>query len=244
MLRSLLFSLTVLSLSLSAKAQSQHPVVLELFTSQGCSSCPAADKLLAKVLAEAETAGRPVYGLSFHVNYWDYLGWKDPYSTEAYTNRQRYYAQAFRENSVYTPQLVINGREHHVGSNEGAIRKAIKEQLLANNDVELMISALSIKGEVLILDFKSSGNENHVVQVAIVERDVKNFVPRGENKGRELHHDQVVRGFHSYTHTRAGRVELKIPAALDLSKSAVLIFLQDKNTWQILTADQRELQTQ
>src|SRR6267378_3153420 len=80
----------------------QHPVVIELFTSQGCSSCPAADKNLAELIEAAEKTGQPVYGLSFHVDYWNYIGWKDPYSNPEYTERQRKYAMAMNLESVYT----------------------------------------------------------------------------------------------------------------------------------------------
>ena len=91
--------------------------VLELFTSQGCSSCPSADKLLTETLAEATKTNRNIIGLSFHVDYWDRLGWKDPFSNHAFTKRQYPYGERFGLNGVYTPQEVVNGQQEFVGSN-------------------------------------------------------------------------------------------------------------------------------
>ena len=223
----------------TANAQTQqNPVIIELFTSQGCSSCPAADRLLGKLVNEVTSEASPVYALSFHVNYWDYLGWKDPYSTEEFTNRQHYYASAFGESSVYTPQLVINGKQHLVGSNEAGIRQAIDKQLKSSRDFTISIARVTSGDGAISLDFRSTGNENHVVQVAIVEGERQNFVPRGENKGRELHHYRVVRGLHTYAHTTAGRVDIALPDSVDLSHASIIVFLQDKRSWEILAADQ------
>src|SRR5678816_1982458 len=101
------------------------PVVLELFTSQGCSSCPPADRLLSSFIKEGEVAGRQVVALSFHVDYWNDLGWADPFSLPAWTERQRQYAEALGDNRVYTPELVVAGQTGFVGSNGGQIRQAI-----------------------------------------------------------------------------------------------------------------------
>src|SRR5271168_3575426 len=104
----------------TAHAASDTPIVLELFTSQGCSSCPPADALLKKLSAE----NNQLLPLSFHVDYWNYLGWKDPYSSQANTDRQRGYASSL-DGQVYTPELVVNGATGVVGSDEGRVRNAI-----------------------------------------------------------------------------------------------------------------------
>ena len=93
------------------------PVLLELFTSQGCSSCPPADRLLTRLAGDRKLAGQ-VIPLSFHVDYWDYIGWQDPFASPRWSERQRQYGRAFHSNRVYTPQLVINGRTECVGSQE------------------------------------------------------------------------------------------------------------------------------
>src|SRR5271170_2274982 len=102
-------------------ADTGHPVVLELFTSQSCSSCPPADALLKQLSA----SDPDLLPLSFHVDYWDYLSWKDTYSSPAYTNRQKTYAQALGQNGVFTPQLIVNGTTSVVGSNENDVDQAI-----------------------------------------------------------------------------------------------------------------------
>ncbi|MEL7120299.1 MAG: DUF1223 domain-containing protein, partial [Bacteroidota bacterium] len=129
----LLFSsLLILSLSFSSyqndeSDQDSNPVLLELFTSQGCSSCPPADQVLAKLNREAIEGKLEVVALSFHVDYWNRLGWKDPYSDAAYSERQRIYAGKLKDEYVYTPEIVINGSKGIVGSREYDVRRAIKD---------------------------------------------------------------------------------------------------------------------
>ena len=101
---------------ITKNSRSKGMAVIELFTSQGCSSCPSADRNLARIVESAERDGRPVYALSFHVDYWNSLGWRDPFSAEEFTQRQREYARKFQARSVYTPQMVVNGQVHFVGS--------------------------------------------------------------------------------------------------------------------------------
>src|SRR5258708_28691391 len=96
----------------------QNPVVIELFTSQGCSSCPAADKNLAEIIEKAEVNGQQVIGLSFHVDYWNYIGWKDPYSKAEFTERQRKYSAHMNSESVYTPQMIVNSEKEFIGSDK------------------------------------------------------------------------------------------------------------------------------
>ena len=91
-------------------------VVVELFTSEGCSSCPPADELLSEIV-DGRYENTDVIGLSFHVDYWDYIGWKDPYASRDFTNRQRIYAEKLRSHQLYTPQMVVNGKHEFVGSN-------------------------------------------------------------------------------------------------------------------------------
>ncbi len=108
-------------------AEEKGFAVLELFTSEGCSSCPPADELLAKIQKESE--GKSIYILAYHVDYWDRLGWKDMFSSADYSKRQTQYGQWLHKSSVYTPQLIVNGKAEFVGSSESAIREAIAAQL-------------------------------------------------------------------------------------------------------------------
>ena len=111
------------------------PVVLELFTSQGCSSCPPADRLLTELQTDPE-----IIALSFHVTYWDRLGWADPFATNAGTLRQYDYAEAFKTERVFTPQLIVNGTQSFVGSNRAAITKAVADAKLQKNLLSFKIT--------------------------------------------------------------------------------------------------------
>ena len=98
-----------------AQTEKNSFVVIELFTSEGCSSCPPADKVLSEVIADARKNNKPIYAMSFHVDYWNRLGWKDPYSDFLFTNRQNNYSDVLGEREVYTPQVFVNGKIYFVG---------------------------------------------------------------------------------------------------------------------------------
>ncbi len=103
------------------------PVLVELFTSEGCSSCPPADRVLAQLEKERTTADAEIITLALHVDYWNYLGWKDEFSSSVYSQRQNGYAEKFNLDSIYTPQMVVDGQNQFVGSNLGTAQKAISE---------------------------------------------------------------------------------------------------------------------
>jgi hypothetical protein len=167
---------------LPAAAGERLPVVVELFTSQGCNSCPPADALLA------ELARRPdVLPLSFHVDYWDYLGWKDPYASRAHTERQRAYSRALATRFTYTPQMVVQGAMQEVGSKR--------------TEVEALIAKAAAKRaegpEIVLADGRvrigAAAGAPASVWVAYFRRAAANDVPRGENAGRRLETVNAVR---------------------------------------------------
>ena len=112
---SLLIAGSAFKSNFKSSASFQPVAVIELFTSQGCSSCPSADQLLSQTINEAKKDGRKIFALSFHVDYWNRLGWADPFSTNEYSQRQRAYAAQLNDNSVYTPQMIVNGSRQFVG---------------------------------------------------------------------------------------------------------------------------------
>lgn len=158
------------------------PVILELFTSQGCGSCPPADRLLSKI-----SDGEKLVGLSFHVDYWNDLGWQDPYSLPAWTERQHAYARALGDTRVYTPELVVGGAKGMVGSNAGEIANAIAK---ADRPALLPLAATWSKSAV---EITVTAPANADVMVAIFENAKTNKVPRGENSGTTSAHKNVVR---------------------------------------------------
>jgi hypothetical protein len=235
-----LFSLTTGLLPMLHDSPSDNieraPVIVELFTSQGCSSCPSADQLLSKLVKEAESSNRPVYGLSFHVSYWNYLGWNDPYSKEQFTKRQRAYASKFRNNSIYTPQMVVHGKKEFVGSNERTARSEINH--MAERSAVNLLSAQIIDRQTHLIHLNvrvdSAGKAPLLLNIALVEKGLSNFIPRGENKGLTLQHDNVVRHFQfNKINQREQKIEIPVLADIDQSKSSIIIFVQDEHSMAI-----------
>lgn len=166
-------------------------VVLELFTSQGCSSCPPADRLLAELAQRGSVGTKPptkVVPMAFHVDYWDTLGWRDPFSSPAWSERQREYAAALDERGVYTPQLVIGGRAHVVGSDRRKLASALTRAQVAQ---PLEVRAEWSAGEVKVTaKGDARGGE---LWLALWQDDLVTEVARGENRGERLRNQHVVR---------------------------------------------------
>lgn len=217
--------------------ENKSAVVVELFTSQGCSSCPAADAVLSKIIDQANAEDIPVFGLSFHVDYWNRLGWKDPYSQRAFTQRQYEYARKMKSSSVYTPQMIINGKVEFVGSRERLAFDNVKAALKEAQKLELSIQKISVSNNKLSVSYTSKAeNEQLILNMAIVERGLNDNVTRGENRGRLLKHDNVVRAFQSQKLVQKGTFDFQIPKMMNRSKSSVIMFLQDPYTMEIQAA--------
>jgi hypothetical protein len=203
---------------LPATAGATGFAVVELFTSEGCSSCPPADRLLA------DLARKPgVYALEFHVDYWNSLGWRDPYSAAAFSDRQRAYGD-----DVYTPQMVVNGTNVFVGSNRRRAEEAIGQALLMRPRIPLTVR---IEGDQLAYRAPNAPGGFRLC-VAVVDPHKTTKVARGENAGSTLEHARVVRGFVSAPIAREGRIEL--PAAV--KDGSVVAFVQDPQSHAIFGA--------
>jgi len=135
----------------------QRVVLVELFTSEGCSSCPPADALLRQVNGTQTNAGQLIVGISEHVTYWNSLGWSDPFSSSLYTERQNAYGARFHLDGVYTPQMVINGTEQIVGSDRAAFARAIQEEEKQLPRISLRILSMNMVGSSLTVTFFTSG---------------------------------------------------------------------------------------
>jgi hypothetical protein len=230
---SLLFFVLV-AVFLHVNAQS-NPVIIELFTSQGCSSCPAADKNLSEILKRSVKEGKWIYGLSFHVDYWNHIGWKDPYSSKEFTDRQRQYAQRMKLSSMYTPQMIVNGTEEFVGSNMTDADASIKEALRNAPLYQVKIKSVSVANQMITITYAIDKESNgEILNVAIVERNLENYVSRGENEGRKLHHDNVVRSFKTVQLQHTGEIHIPIGNS-NVKNSSVILYIQNKD-WRILGA--------
>ncbi|MFS4469311.1 DUF1223 domain-containing protein [Maribacter sp. 2210JD10-5] len=163
-------------------------IVLELFTSQGCSSCPPADNLLKEVKEKNDN----VLALSYHVDYWNYIGWEDPFSKSAYTVKQRNYNRKFRSRSNYTPQLVINGQEHLVGSNRSKVLYKIDEYGKKVNENNIKFNADRV-GRKINFEYEIGGIlENKEIRAVLVLNERITSVKRGENRNRVLKNSNIV----------------------------------------------------
>jgi hypothetical protein len=204
--------------------------IVELFTSEGCSSCPPADRLLSKVATEF----KDVYVLSYHVDYWNYLGWKDPFSQAAFTDRQRKYAKRFNLETIYTPQVVINGTQEFVGSDE----QRLLASLLKNNSLD----AIELKGNrkdasTISLSYNIKTTDPLWLQIAFVQPLAVSTVKRGENSGRTLSHINVVRQLITVdVESPTGLAELKIPSSLQIEAFDLILFTQQKNDDKVRSA--------
>lgn len=228
----------------------EAPIVVELFTSQGCSSCPPADRLLSELAAREDLEIIP---LSFHVDYWNYIGWTDPFSSKAWSERQRRYARAFRSGRVYTPQMVIDGRWEGVGSDRAEISGLLRQARAAAPRIEISVSAALVAKDRLEMSVETHRFDPAVVPEllelwgAVVESDLVTPVARGENASKELRNDRVVR--HLELLGRLGSdgafesrsMELELPEAWARENLNVTALVQDPLTLRIYGAADKAL---
>lgn len=217
--------------------QNKNIAVLELFTSQGCSSCPPADKLLGTY-----TAKENVIPLSFHVDYWDRLGWKDPFSSKEYSARQYMYASALKS-EVYTPQLIINGQEEMIGSDANKIGTALQKVFSETPDARLFIKKAESHDGKIDVSFSLSGDiSNSLLNIAVVENKTATSVKAGENGGVMLTDYNVVRDFATIRKFNEGEnnVSIDIPVSSAPGNRTLALYIQRSNTNKILAADKLE----
>ena len=189
----------------------KSPVLVELFTSEGCSSCPPADRLLTTLDSEQRVDGAEVITLGFHVDYWEDGGWRDRFSSYDYTKRQQVYARHFGLNASYTPQAVVDGAIETVGSNRAAVRDAIASRL---TEPKAAISA-EIVGDKIRIDLGGIPSQRgSTVYIAAAESGLVSDVKRGENAGSQLAHVSVVREIKAVWKIEAGQTVAKFEAPL------------------------------
>lgn len=222
-------------------AQANPKVVLvELFTSEGCSSCPPADALLARLNGTRTESGQLVVGISEHVTYWNSLGWTDPFSQELFTARQRSYAGRFRLDSVYTPQVVVDGTAEVLGNDPGAIGQAVRAE--KSSGVSLSIMQPSVTGDMLTGKVTVMGAQPGATVYAVVAEDRSSSkVLRGENGGRTLTHVAVARSLEPVG-KGAGTIDFSVhlpkPVAGQSGEGRHLIlFVQERDYGRVLAAE-------
>lgn len=218
--------------------------VVELFTSEGCSSCPSADRVLAD-LARRREQGEAIYCLGYHVDYWNKLGWTDRFSDETMTRRQAAYSRLFELGQVYTPQMVVNGSVEFVGSNRKAADQAVSRalQIAPAHTLEIVPEQRGTPKEVRFAFKAGDGAQELELTIALVQKRAESRVTRGENEGRRLAHVAIVRAFQS-TKLKlepTGSLSLALPNNVPLTELEVIGFLQNSSTGAIVAVTQAPL---
>jgi hypothetical protein len=227
--------------STKVEATGKGFAVIELFTSEGCSSCPPADALVARV--QQESNNQPVYILAFHVDYWNRLGWKDVFSSAEYSARQNQYARWLKLSSVYTPQVVVNGRTEFVGSEETSLRNAIKACLQKPAKSELTLSGIKVDHDKASVQYHAiAAPDDAVLLVALIEKNATTKVQRGENGGRTLAHVQIVSELKSVSlkNGENGTENIALPHGFDPQKYELIGFVQNTTNGEITGATKIE----
>ncbi|MEJ0083767.1 MAG: DUF1223 domain-containing protein [Puia sp.] len=208
---------------------------MELFTSEGCSSCPPADEAVGRLNGWKKN----VYVLSFHVDYWNYLGWKDVFSNAAYSSRQQNYGDLFHLSSIYTPQIIVNGKVQFIGSDEITLRSTIETDLKEIPKTELQIKVQPGNKNKLAVSWTANPNPELKMNLALVQNFTSDHIQKGENKGQTLNHYFTVRDFQSLpVNNGSNSTYLNIPAGLQPSDCTVVAFLQNPKTGYVVAATQ------
>jgi hypothetical protein len=254
-LRALALAVSVAGSAFAAQAEGQAsgvdvrtPVVVELFTSEGCSSCPPADALLQKLQAQQPATGAEIIAIEEHVDYWNHDGWIDPYSSPEWTERQQVYASLNRNDS-YTPEMVVDGRSQFVGNNESkALREIEKAARAWKIDVSITAKQEANGSQHLTVSIgrlhENSANDVPEVWLAVTEDGLTSSVSHGENSGRVLHHVATLRSLSKIgvPDPRGGAVTfradpvVKISPHWDVENLHVTVFVQEKKSREILGA--------
>lgn len=234
---------------LAAAASAQRmPVLVELFTSEGCSSCPPADELLMQLEQTQPVEGAEVIALSEHVDYWNHLGWADPYSSAEFSKRQNEYARALNSDEVYTPQMIVDGRAQFVGSSLSRAREAIDSASRDSKAAVHVSLAVEDKGPASVtlavrVDGSTKGREGDSAEVllAIAESGLRSSVSRGENAGRRLSHTAVVRNLISLGALNSrgapqfvAKPEVKIDRRWNRDSLKAVVFIQERASRRVL----------
>jgi len=221
------------------------PVLVELFTSEGCSDCPPADDLLSRLDREQPIPGVRVVVLSEHVTYWNHAGWRDPFSLDQMDQRQNDYVARFHIESSYTPQAVVDGAEQLVGNSPRKVVDAIVHQASQPaKPLEITMAVLE-KGSTRF-SVQAPDSQGEHLYAALAQDVTRSEVTRGENAGRTLHHVAVVRTLKQFKSNFADGRELGLPAGnLDTSSGAgalrLVVFLEDPHSGRIVSAAEKSL---
>ncbi|MBB5634426.1 hypothetical protein HDE68_000311 [Pedobacter cryoconitis] len=224
------------------KSKNKGFAVIELFTSEGCSSCPPADDLVAKI--QQENKDKQIYILAFHVDYWDRQGWKDVFSDASYTKRQRQYAGSLNLATIYTPQIVVNGKTEFVGSDERALLNAISGGLNTEPAGTLTLEAKA-ENNHLSVNYQAAVTKHSDLVLAMVQKSAQSKVKAGENSGATLSHVQIVRKMviQAIGADGKGKINMTLPLGFNAAGWELIGIVQSKTDGAILAAAKNDFQS-
>ena len=224
--------------------RSKNYVLVELFTSEGCSSCPAADAVLARLQKDQPVENVEIIPLALHVDYWNYLGWKDEFSSAEYSARQNGYAEKFKIDSIYTPQMVVDGQKQFVGSQFDTAVNSVKESA-RNKKADVKISIENDSVKIGAADLPN--HEASYLWFIIAEDNLQTDVRRGENSGRKLPHTAVVREMKLLDTLAENAKNFSATQALKLQPNwkkenlSLIVFAQGKDSKKIFAIGKKHL---
>jgi hypothetical protein len=233
------FAVSLLTISFSTKNLNKKMIkendgfaLIELFTSEGCSSCPKADDIIEEI--QKKYSDKNVLVLGYHVDYWNKLGWKDIFSDASFTQRQEYYSNIFRLNNIYTPQVVVNGKKEFLGSDENKLISNIEEQLNEISAVSLKLNVIQNTEGKIGVHYSAEGTDAKKEQaiLVLIQKMGTNEIKKGENKGRTLHHINIVRNIF-YLPLKEKTTNFTLPTGLQKEDVFVAGFIQDKKSGKI-----------
>jgi len=222
-------------LSFKPTQQFEPIAVIELFTSQGCSSCSSADGLLSQTINDAHKSGKKIFALSYHVDYWNRLGWADPFSDKKFSERQSMYANAMSLRSIYTPQMIVNGTDEFVSSNEKELKNSLHQSLNTKSTASFKSLTVDENENKLQLNYTLDGEyEDCKINFALVSLTETTVVKHGENGGRTLTNENVVRQFISTSANAKGKITFSALPLLSKKILAVVAFVQRNSDLKII----------
>ncbi len=222
--------------------QAQHGksfTVVELFTSEGDGLCEEAGSFLKEIYKEHRSDGKEIFCLTYHVDYWNKLGWKDPFSRLQYTRRQENYSRVLPSHEMYTPQFVLSGASEYTLKEKEKIKSAVKIALSKTQDVLLKITLDSLKNDTAYISWShNKEDKNLVLQIAYTEDSLTSRITKGENAGKTLHHDHVVKTLFAVNSPAAtGKTGVFLRDRKKSNNANIIGFLQHKQNYRILAAD-------
>ncbi len=238
--------LVLSSLTLSnvrAQVPSLYPsVLIELFSSEGCSSCPEADAFLKELITIADSNNAPVFCLDYHVDIWNKSGWVDRFSDTSFSRRQREYMVKAKQPAMFTPMMFINGGGALPGAAKKEVAKFINQNMSTQPETNLMTRAGYVESaHKLIVTYEIVGqSDSCVLSLVLAYKEIQSEITGGENKGKTLVHHHTAKVWKEYaiSPTQKGQVEIDLPKDVPLSNLMLISFVQHVPTWRVLATDQ------